>query len=183
MKEHLRQDLKKWCHDHMDDFNASYAHRIADIVDKLVGDVFPDTGYIGCYHPLKDEVDVRPLIGLLRLRGHSIALPAVVQPKTPLQFRLCKPGEPLERDAMGLLVPNILCDVVVPDLVIVPMLGFSPQQYRIGRGGGYYDRTLECYPGMIAIGVAAMGQKTDFTPEPHDKKLHHIVTEDGVWSS
>jgi 5,10-methenyltetrahydrofolate synthetase len=61
--------------------------------------------------------------------------------------------------------------------VIVPLLGFNEQCYRLGRGGGYYDRTLEHLPKVLTIGVAYSGQKIDFSTESHDIALDMIVTE------
>ena len=180
MKDPLRRSLKQWCQNHMADFNTQHAQSLAQSVWDMLRKKYPQPCCIGCYHPLKDEIDIRPLIKILREHDYAVALPAVIEPKRPLEFRICSEDEPLERDAMGLLVPNLLAQMIVPDAIIVPMLGFNTQHYRLGRGGGYYDRTLEKWPDIISIGVAATGQQTEFIPEPHDQPLGYIVTEEGL---
>ena len=151
--------------------------------------VFPAKAKLGfnrvsAFHPYRSEIDTRPLLGKLAGEGWTTALPIVVAKDMPLQFRRWLPGEPLGKDAMGIEIPMPDASQVEPDVLIVPLLAFDRNGYRLGYGGGYYDRTLETLRAkkrVIAIGAAYAAQEVESVPhDAYDQKLDFIMTERGT---
>ena len=146
----------------------------------------PTAGFncVSAFHPYRSEIDTRPLLGLLAGEGWTTALPIVIAPGRPLLFRRWLPGEPLGKDAMGIEMPLLDSPVVEPDVLIVPLLAFDRKGYRLGYGGGYYDRTLGTMRAtrrIIAIGAAYAAQEVGTVPhDAHDQKLDFIMTERGI---
>lgn len=137
------------------------------------------------YVSIGDEADVMPLLGQLAGLGAGLALPAVAQPDTALEFRRWQPEDALEPGPFSTLHPGDAAERAVPDLLLVPLLAFDRKGGRLGYGGGYYDRTLavlrERGP-VIAVGIGYAAQKRDALPiEAHDQPLDWIVTEQDVW--
>jgi len=117
----------------------------------------------------------------LRARGVRAALPVVVEKKQPMQFRLWSPGCRMERGVWNIPIPAD-GPAVTPDVVIAPLVGFDAEYYRLGCGGGYFDRTLASLarkPFVVGIGYAASRLAT-IHPQPHDIPMDAIVTEEGV---
>ena len=137
---------------------------------------------VGGYHPLGSEFDPRPVLERLAAAGAAIALPAAT-PDTPLTFRLARPGEAPEPDALGVPSPPATAPVTLPDLVITPVLAFDRTGGRVGQGGGHYDRTLEALRAagpVFVLGLAYAGQEVAQAPmESHDQRLDAILTESG----
>lgn len=133
---------------------------------------------VGFYWPFKGEFDARPLVESLIKQGHSAALPAVTEPRTPLEFRCYKPGEELVPGIWKIPVPKRR-DVVTPDVLIVPLVGFDEANYRLGYGGGYYDRTLAQLPAeTITLGVGfSHARLSTIHPQDFDIPMTHIFTE------
>jgi len=133
------------------------------------------------YMPMRSEIDPRLLMDRLAAAGAFLCLPDVVAEGTPLAFRRWAPDEPLDTGRYGIAVPLPDAEVLVPDLVLVPMLAFDRQGHRLGYGGGYYDRTiarLRDAGHVVAVGLAFSGQVRDDLPvAPHDMRLDWIVTE------
>jgi 5-formyltetrahydrofolate cyclo-ligase len=136
---------------------------------------------IGFCWPFKSEFDARFVIRHFRDRGATAALPAVVEKAGPLQFRKWWPGAPMTPGVYDIPVPDGT-ELVVPDAAIVPMIGFDAQGYRLGYGGGYFDRTLGVAdPRPLAIGVAfELGRLQTISPQPHDIAMDFVVTEAGL---
>jgi 5-formyltetrahydrofolate cyclo-ligase len=136
---------------------------------------------LGVYWPFQAEFDPRPLVDWLIGRGGAVALPAVVDRKGPLEYRAWRPGEPLVDGVWDIPVPAKR-DVVVPDAVLAPLVGFDRDCYRLGYGGGYFDRTLAALlPRPQAIGVGfELGLLDTIHPQPHDIPMNLIVTETGI---
>jgi 5-formyltetrahydrofolate cyclo-ligase len=137
------------------------------------------------YWPMRHEFDVRPLLGALHGRGHVCALPLVTGKGQPLEFRVWSPGAPLVEAAFGTQVPPETAPVVTPALLLVPMLAFDTRGYRLGYGGGFYDRTLDGLrtAGLapLAVGCAFQGQRIDAVPvNATDQRLDWVVTERGA---
>ena len=133
------------------------------------------------YWPLGGEIDLRPYMRKYIEQGGSALLPVVVQRHRPLEFRRWWPGMPMYPDARGIPSPKWR-DMVEPDVIVIPMLGFDDQLYRLGYGGGYFDRTLcalESKPFCIGISFECCRLNTIY-PQPHDIPLDAIVTEDRV---
>jgi 5-formyltetrahydrofolate cyclo-ligase len=133
------------------------------------------------YMPMRSEIDPRLLMDRLAAAGSVLCLPDVVAEGTPLEFRRWTPYDPLDKGRYGIYVPSPAADVLVPDVVLVPMLAFDRGGHRMGYGGGYYDRTmarLRDQGDVLAVGLAFSGQVRDDLPvEPHDLRLDWIVTE------
>ena len=137
---------------------------------------------VGGYWPIGDEIGVLPLLAALRERGLSLALPVVAAPGLPLSFRAWRPGDELAPGAHGIAAPLASVETVVPGLVIVPLLAFDAQGWRLGYGAGYYDRTLEAFIAagqvVMAVGVAYAGQEVPAVPhDGGDVRLDALVTE------
>lgn len=136
---------------------------------------------IGFCWPFKSEFDARFAIRRFRDAGATAALPAVVEKKGPLQFRKWWPGAPMKPGVYDIPIPDGT-EIVLPDAAIVPMNGFDEQSYRLGYGGGYFDRTLAARrPRPVAIGVGLQAARLEsIYPQPHDIPMDVMVTEDGV---
>ena len=135
------------------------------------------------YWPMAEEMDVRPLMARLHAKGHAIALPVVVGKGKPLIFRRWQPGSALGEAGFGLHQPSADAPALVPEILLVPLLAFDPFGFRLGWGGGFYDRTLEAlrkvHP-VIAIGVAYAAQRVERVPRTErDQPLDWVVTDEG----
>jgi len=133
------------------------------------------------YMPMRSEIDPRLLMDRLAAAGAVLCLPDVVAEGTPLEFRRWSSDDPLDSGRFGISVPAQAAEVLVPDLVLVPMLAFDRGGHRMGYGGGYYDRTIARLRedgDVLAVGLAFSGQVRDDLPvAPHDMRLDWIVTE------
>ncbi|WP_229427329.1 5-formyltetrahydrofolate cyclo-ligase [Massilia atriviolacea] len=132
---------------------------------------------LGVYWPLRGEPDLQPLYLELARAGVALALPLVVAPDTALAFVEWVPGEAMVSDRMGVAVPAGQRLVERPALLLVPCLGFTAERYRLGYGGGYYDRTLEALPRPYTVGVAYAADQVAFAGGPHDVALDRVLTE------
>ena len=136
---------------------------------------------VSAYWPMGDELDLRPLMGRLHKAGHPIGLPVMPGKAQPLVFRAWVPGAPLEPGGFGTQVPPADCPILRPDVFLVPLLAFDRAGYRLGYGGGFYDRTLAAARGageVVAVGVAFSAQEVARVPrEATDQRLDLIVTE------
>ena len=131
--------------------------------------------------PFQSEFDARFVIRRFRERGATAALPVVVAKAHPLQFRKWWPGAPMIPGVYGIPVPDGT-ELVMPDAAIVPMNGFDARGYRLGYGGGYFDRTLAAAaPQPLAIGVGfELARLPTIQPQPHDIAMDFVVTEAGI---
>ncbi len=141
----------------------------------------PAATTVSGYWPLRDELDPRPILSALAKRGQRLCLPVVVESGVPLVFRGWRPDVSLEPAAFGTQVPGADCPVLEPDILLVPLLAFDRRGFRLGYGGGFYDRTLATLRGrrpVLAVGLAFAGQEVDAVPvEAGDEPLDRIVTE------
>ena len=157
------------------------ARGIAAGLDRVLGDLLPDVRgkVISGFWPIRSEPDLRFWLAALAERGAITALPVVETRLAPLVFRPWKPGDPMVRGDWNIPVPTTT-EVVQPDLALAPLVGWDRQGYRLGYGGGYFDRTLAARkPLAVGIGLSAARLDSIF-PQPHDIPLDRIVTEDGV---
>jgi len=132
--------------------------------------------------PIKGEYDARHLARTLRARGALTALPVVVAPKTPLIFREWHPGIVLARGPLDIPYP-VNSQQLTPDAVLLPMNGWDAQGYRLGYGGGFFDRTLAALAKKpLTIGISYETAKLDtIHPQPWDVPMDYVVTERGVY--
>jgi len=147
----------------------------------LDGFVLLEQSVIGFFWPFRGEFDPRFAIRHWRERGAAVALPVVLGKGMPLQFRQWWPGAPVLKGVYGLPVPQGTT-VLIPQALLIPPLGFDAQGYRLGYGGGYFDRTLAAMdPQPLKIGVAFESARIPtIHPQPHDIPMDFIVTETGV---
>jgi 5-formyltetrahydrofolate cyclo-ligase len=138
-------------------------------------------GILGVYWPFRAEFDPRPLIDWAVAEGRTVALPAVVDKKGPLEYRAWRPGEPLVDGVWNITVPEKR-EIVTPAVVLAPLVGFDEACYRLGYGGGYFDRTLAVLsPRAFAIGIGFEVQLLEtIYPQSFDVPMDLIVTEAGI---
>lgn len=144
------------------------------------------------YWPVEDELDPRPLLIQLQRKGAMIVLPAVQSGSRLLQFRLCDDLANLPpAGAYGIPAPAATAKPLVPDILLVPLVGFDSAGHRLGMGGGYYDATLEGLRAppekggvdkkILAVGYAfAVQQVAELPHAAHDERLDWAVTERGA---
>jgi len=132
--------------------------------------------------PIKGEYDARHLARTLRFRGALTALPVVVAPGTPLIFREWHPGVDLAKGVMNIPYP-VGSAQIIPQAVLLPMNGWDPQGYRLGYGGGFFDRTLASLEKRpLTIGVTYEFAKMEtIHPQSWDIPMNYVVTERGVY--
>ncbi|MFP1632895.1 5-formyltetrahydrofolate cyclo-ligase [Zhengella sp. ZM62] len=134
------------------------------------------------YWPIKGEPDLRPLMDELHKAGVVIALPLVEVKQAPLVFRRWTPGTKMVKGDWGIPVPPPDAPEVIPSITLAPVVGWTGDGYRLGYGGGYFDRTLAALtprPFTIGIGYAAARLDTIF-PQPHDIAMDLVLTEAGT---
>lgn len=149
------------------------------IVGHLLG-ALPAPGVVAFCWPIKHEPDVRAVVERWAALGALAALPVVVAEDAPLAFRAWTADTPLEADRYGIPTP-VAGGFVQPDLILLPLNGFDGAGYRLGYGGGYFDRTLAALsPRPLAVGVGfEINRLPSIRPESHDQRLDWIVTEAG----
>ena len=138
---------------------------------------------IAVYWPIRGEPDLRPWMAKAHAAGAGILLPVVVAKAMPLEFRDWSPDCPMTRGIWNIPVP-VNGEARVPDIVLAPLVGIDRDLYRLGNGGGYYDRTLVRLGGdklIIGVGQAFARMKTIF-PMPWDIPMHKVVLGDGTVS-
>jgi 5-formyltetrahydrofolate cyclo-ligase len=138
-------------------------------------------GILGVYWPFRAEFDPRPLIDWAVAGGRTVALPVVIDKKGPLEYRTWRPGEPLADGVWNIPVPEQR-EIVTPAIVLTPLVGFDEACYRLGYGGGYFDRTLGAMaPRALAIGIGFEAQRLEtIYPQSFDVPMALIVTEAGI---
>jgi 5-formyltetrahydrofolate cyclo-ligase len=143
----------------------------------------PDLKTISAYMPIRTELDPRPAMEELHALGHKICVPVIQGHAKPLLFREWTPDSALIEGDFGAMIPRGGA-ALTPDLVVAPLLAFDTQGYRLGYGGGFYDRSLEelrAKKPTTAVGFAFAAQKVDAVPiEDTDQRLDAIITEDGL---
>lgn len=136
---------------------------------------------VSVYWPFQGEPNLRDWMAAISAQGATCLLPVVTEKAGPLTFRTWHPGARLERGVLGILVPTEGSERQ-PDIVIAPVVGYDRGCYRLGVGGGYFDRTLAALsprPPAIGIGFSQQQIRT-INPQPHDIPMDAVVTEDGV---
>ncbi|MGL4767323.1 MAG: 5-formyltetrahydrofolate cyclo-ligase [Formosimonas sp.] len=131
---------------------------------------------VGLYQPIRGEPDLSVLYAKLAQSGIQIALPVVVERQSPLRFVPYQLGDPMRLGQYGIAEPMDISHNILPDIVVIPCLGFSEQNYRLGYGGGFYDRTLASWQHeCTTLGVAYERTKCDFEPNEFDVALEVIL--------
>jgi 5-formyltetrahydrofolate cyclo-ligase len=149
--------------------------RLAELID---ASTYPTLGF---YWPIRGEIDVRELVRMHLAAGGQAALPVIMTKHAPVEFWQWHPGMRTERGVLDIPVPRER-KVLTPDVLVIPLIGFDRSYFRLGYGGGYYDRTLAAAtPRPLAIGVAsADAELHTIYPQPHDIPMDLIVTDQFV---
>jgi 5-formyltetrahydrofolate cyclo-ligase len=142
-------------------------------------------GAVSGFTSFRTEIDTMPLLARLAGDGWATALPVVTADRAPLSFRRWTPGDPTVPGRFGIPVPHAASDEILPDVLLVPMLAFDRAGFRLGYGGGFYDRTVERLRQLkpvVAIGIAYAAQEVAAVPRGrYDQPLDWIMTELGVF--
>lgn len=141
----------------------------------------PISGVVGLYWPFKGEYDPRPIAAELHAAGVDLALPVVVAKAQPMVFRRWRPGDALACGVWDIPIPA--ADIqVAPSMLLVPLVGFDVAGYRLGYGGGFYDRTLAAAnPRPVCVGLGfELARLLTIGPREHDIPMDRIVTEHTV---
>ncbi|MER8664463.1 5-formyltetrahydrofolate cyclo-ligase [Mesorhizobium sp. M1148] len=158
------------------DARVAMSRAIAEGVDAAIGDIAGRM--VSLYWPFRGEPDLRPWMASINERGGRTALPIVIEKGQPLIFRAYVPGDRLEKGIWNIPIPAE-GEPVLPDIVISPIVGIDPRNYRLGYGGGFFDRTLAAMPFKpLVIGVGYELQRIPtIYPQPHDIPMDQLVTE------
>jgi 5-formyltetrahydrofolate cyclo-ligase len=157
---------------------ADHARHIAAHLDTLLPNL--EGKVVSLYWPMRGEPDLRAWMASILERGAITALPVVAEKHKPLVFHVWSPGEKLKRGFWNTPVPERE-QAVIPDVALAPIVGIDAEGYRLGYGGGYFDRTLAILPParkVVAVGYSMFRIKT-IHPLPHDIRMDAVVTETG----
>lgn len=139
---------------------------------------------VGGFMPIGEEISPLPLMAKLHAAGFRLALPVMVGKMKALEFRAYAPGDALITAVWGIREPGPSAPAVEPDFVLTALLAFDDQGYRLGYGGGYYDRTIAKLGGikaLVTIGLAFDEQRVDAVPHlDYDERLDWILTPSGA---
>lgn len=139
---------------------------------------------VSAYLAIGSELDPAPLMAALAAKGCVGLMPVVVGRGQPLLFRRWRAGDALVPGPLGTRMPAPEAPVDLPDVLLVPLLAFDTEGYRLGYGGGYYDRTLRTLRAkrqITAIGLAYAGQEVTSVPhEAYDERMDAVATELGL---
>lgn len=152
----------------------------ARIMQRLESTAMAADGPISVYWPFRGEPDLRPLMRRLATSGKTVCLPAVVQPRWPLEFRPWMLKCEMELGVWNIPIPKTNARVT-PSMLLSPVIGFDTSGYRLGYGGGFYDRTLAALTGpRVVIGIGFdCAEIPSIGPHSLDIPMDRIVTESG----
>lgn len=154
---------------------AEYFAATVDVTDRIVAG----------YAPIGEELDILPLMHALIDNGTACCLPVTSPPNKQLTFRRWQGETEMTRSHYGIPVPPVTADTLIPEIVLVPMVGFTADLHRIGYGAGYYDATMRALRRRrqppLFVGVAFSAQRVEgLQAEPQDEPLDLIITETGI---
>lgn len=143
----------------------------------------PAPAVVSGFLTIGEEIDPTPLLQRLLEEGYGLCLPVMEGKGKPLVFRAWKPGDPLAETTWGIREPLPGAPAVDPDIVLGPLLAFDAAGYRLGYGGGFYDRTLarlRALKPIVSIGLAFDEQRVDAVPHvDYDEPLDWVLTPSG----
>lgn len=161
-----------------DQHRAASARVLTHLADLLLP---MPAGSIGVCVAIRGEVDCLPLVARLAEAGWQAAMPVVSIVDAPMTFRRWWPAAPMTTDPFGIPVPDA-GTVPMPQVLLLPLVAFDAAGYRLGYGGGYFDRTLAACgqrPLTVGVGFDACAVAS-IEPEAYDIPLDNIVTESGI---
>ncbi len=176
-----KQNIRKFLIDRRNELSLKYEARNNSHIH--IKTLLEDIGKcrVGSYFPFRNEISTKPIHELLFSLGFEISLPCINDKDKNLTFRNWEINDDLKKNKYGILQPreNTIDDC--PGMIIVPLVGFSVSGYRLGYGGGYYDRFIEKKNKagkIITVGFGYTFQEVNNLPiESHDQKLNWILTE------
>lgn len=179
-KRKLRERLKKKRREHVESLPSAVQRLIFHRPPASVASLREPGSTIGLYHAGPFEAPTLPYAKWYHENGYRLALPWFADRESPMMFRAWSDpygDNALEPGPFDVLQPPKDSETTVPDLVFVPLVGFTADGHRLGQGGGHYDRWLTANKAVPAIGLAWDCQLTETLPtEPHDAALDMIVT-------
>lgn len=179
-KDELRKQLRAARREHVAALDPATRALILHRPPAPLLELLPEGATIGLYHATAHEAPAAGYARFFHERGHPLALPRFAHRGSAMEFAAW--ADPWDEDhcevgPFGLMQPDGEAAALVPDLLFVPLLGFSEDGARLGQGGGHYDRWLAAHPAVPAIGLAWNVQKLAFLPrEAHDHPLRAVVT-------
>lgn len=179
-KAELRSKMRKARREHAAALSPQVSALIFNRPPAPIVDLVPEDAVIGLYRADPGEAPTSGYARFFHERGHTIALPWLVNLETPMIFR--EHTDPyaesdLAKGYFGLMQGAKDAPEVVPQVLFMPLVAFTPSGDRLGQGGGFYDRYLAAHPDIMAIGMAWDVQRVEEMPvEPHDMPLTAIVT-------
>jgi len=180
-KKSLRATMKQIRAEAVARHGAGAASRIAAHGIAFAGVVRP--AWVSGFLPIGEELDPAPLMLRLAGEGYGLCLPVMEAKGQPLLFRAWQPGDRLEEVMWGIREPLPSAPQVEPDVLLSPLLAFDASGYRLGYGGGFYDRTLarlRSLKPVVAIGLAMDEQRVDAVPHAdYDERLDWVLTPSG----
>jgi 5-formyltetrahydrofolate cyclo-ligase len=143
----------------------------------------PRLATVSAFSAVGDEINALPLMTVIARQKHRLCLPVMQGKGRPLLFRAWAPGDPMKTAVWGIQEPLPSAPAVDPDVLLVPLLAFDARGYRLGYGGGFYDRTLaelRARKEIVAIGLAFDEQRVDAVPRSDDdQRLDWVLTPSG----
>ena len=184
-KAALRTQLRKARREHAAALPKQVSALVFNRPPGPVLEMVPEGATIGLYRADPGEAPAFSYIKFFHEAGHRVALPRITTLKEPMHFHVhTDPYEEsdLHKGPLGLMQPAPEAEEVVPDVLFMPLVGFTANGDRLGQGGGFYDRWLETHPETIAIGMAWDIQRVDELPvEDHDMPLKAIITSTRIY--
>jgi 5-formyltetrahydrofolate cyclo-ligase len=181
-KRALRARIKAW----RAGLSAELRTRAAEAVAQRGLDFLepkPKGSVVSGFAPLPDEFRAWPLLRRLHVEGFALAMPAMQGKGKPLLFRAWLPGDAMDSGVWGIAEPKADKAVLEPDILIVPLLAFDRRGWRLGYGGGFYDRTLKglrARKAVVAVGLAFDEQEVDAVPHlDYDQRLDWVLCPSG----
>ena len=179
-KQALRRELKAARVEHAASLSPSMRALVFRRPPAPVLTLIPSGASIGLYRASEGEAPATNWAQALNEAGHRIALPRVTSREEEMSFHVHTDplGESdLEAGPFGLLQPAASAEEIVPDVLVMPLVGFTANGERLGQGGGHYDRWLTAHPATVTIGLAWDVQLVESLPlEAHDQRLNAVVT-------
>ena len=181
-KKALRERIKAWRVQRDADAVTRAAQAVASHGLEFLGPLAPEAVISG-FSSLPDEFRVWPLLRRLSGEGHVLAMPVMVGRGQPLIFRAWTPGDAMDRAVWGIAEPKADKAELEPDVVLAPLLAFDAAGWRLGYGGGFYDRTLQKLRSrkpIVVVGLAYDEQQVDAVPHlDYDQRLDWVLRPSG----
>ena len=176
-KATLRRELKIRRRTAVEQMNDRERRDAANAVANIVLAQLGNAQLVASYLPIEAEIDAGPLNQRIAALAIALALPRISSPAEPMQFHRWRIDDVLETGPFGLAQPSADAEIVTPDVILTPVLGFDQMLSRIGYGAGYYDRAFAISPMARRIGLAWAFQECDRIPsDPWDIALNAVAT-------